>query len=48
MLGTSCSGIFRPLLVADWVLAGKLLKANRACTAWDSVYRAMGVWVAYT
>ena len=41
-------GIFRPLLAADWVLAGKLLEANRAYTAWDLVYRAMGVWVAYT
>ena len=42
MSGTSYLGIFRPLLVADWVLARKLLEADRACTAWDSVYRAVG------
>ena len=44
----SCLGIFRPLLAADWVLAGKLLEANRAYTAWDLVYRAMGAQIAYT
>ena len=32
MLGTSYLDIFRPLSVVDWVLAGKLLKANRAYT----------------
>ena len=42
ILGTSCLGIFRPLSAADWVLAGKLLEANRAYTAWDSVYKAIG------
>ena len=43
----SCLGIFRPLLAADWVLAGKLLEANRAYTAWDLVYGAVGTWVVY-
>ena len=33
MLGMSYLGIFRLLLAVDWVLAGKLLKANRAYTA---------------
>ena len=42
MLGTFYLGIFRPLLAVDWVLAGKLLEANRACTAWDLVYKTMG------
>ena len=42
ILGTFCLGIFRPLLAADWVPAKKLLKANRAYTAWDLVYRAIG------
>ena len=41
-------GIFKPLLVADWVLAKKLLEANKAYTAWDSVYKIIGIWVAYT
>ena len=41
-------GIFRPLLVADWVLVKKLLEADRAYTAWDLVYRAVGIWVVYT
>ena len=35
-------GIFGPLLAADWVPAGELLEANRAYTAWDSVYGAIG------
>ena len=43
MSGTSCLGIFRPLLAADWVPAGELLKVNRAYTAWDSVYGAIGI-----
>ena len=43
MLGTSYLGIFRPLLVADWVLARELLKVNRAYTAWDLVYGAVGI-----
>ena len=30
--GTSYLGIFRPLLAVDWVLAGRLLKADRAYT----------------
>ena len=42
MLGISYLSIFKPLLAADWVPAGKLLEANRVYTAWDSVYRAMG------
>ena len=33
MSGMSCLGIFRPSLVADWVLAKELLEANRAYTA---------------
>ena len=33
VLGMSYLGIFRPLSAADWVLAGKLLEANRAYTA---------------
>ena len=41
-------GIFRPLLVADWVLARKLLEANRAYTAQDSVYRVIGAQIAHT
>ena len=41
MLGMSYLGIFRPLLAVDWVLARKLLEANRAYTAWDSVYGAV-------
>ena len=40
--------IFRSLLVADWVLSGKLLKVNKICTAWDLVYRAVNTWVAYS
>ena len=36
-------GIFGPLLVVNWVLAGELLKANRAYTAWDLVYKAIGI-----
>ena len=43
MLGTSCLGIFRPLSAVDWVPAGKLLKANRAYTAWDLVYKTVGI-----
>ena len=43
MLGISYLGIFRPLLAADWVPAGKLLEANGAYTAWDLVYRAIGI-----
>ena len=35
-------------MAADWVLAGELLKANRAYTAWNSVYGTIGTWVAYT
>ena len=42
MLVMFCLGIFRPLLVVDWVLAGKLLEVNRAYTAWDLVYRVIG------
>ena len=34
--------VFGPLLVADWVLARKLLEADRAYTAWDLVYGAIG------
>jgi hypothetical protein len=33
VLGTSYLGIFGPLLAADWVLAGKLLEANKVYTA---------------
>jgi len=33
MLGTSCLGIFGPLLAIDWVPAGTLVEANRVCTA---------------
>ena len=43
MSGMSCLGIFRPLSAADWVLAEKLLKADGAYTAWDSVYRAVSI-----
>ena len=48
MSGTSCLGIFGPLSAADWVLAGKLLKVNRAYTAWDLVYKTICIWAAYT
>ena len=44
----SCLGIFRPLLAVDWVLAGKLLEANRAYTAWDLVYGTIGTQAAHT
>ena len=43
MSGMFCLGIFGPLLAADWVLARKLLEVNRAYTAWDLVYRAIGI-----
>ena len=43
ILGIFYLSIFRPLLVADWVLAKKLLKADGAYTAWDLVYKAMGI-----
>ena len=42
MSGKSCLGIFGLLLAADWVLAKELLEANKAYTAWDLVYRAIG------
>jgi hypothetical protein len=40
---TSYLGIFGPSLAADWVLAKKLLEADRVYTAWDSVYKAIGI-----
>ena len=43
MSGIFCLGIFRPLLAADWVLAKELLEANRAYTAWDLVYKTIGI-----
>ena len=33
ILKISYLGIFKPLSVVDWVLAKKLLKVNRVCTA---------------
>ena len=42
MLGISYLGIFGPLLAADWVPARELLEVNKAYTAWDLVYRAVG------
>ena len=39
--------IFKPLLAADWVLAGKLLEANKVYTAQGLVYRAIGIQAAY-
>ena len=33
ILRTSCPGIFKPLLVVDWVPARKLLKVNRVYIA---------------
>ena len=48
ILGISCPGIFRLLLVAHWVPARKLLEVNRVYTAWNSVYRAVDTWAAYT
>jgi hypothetical protein len=48
MLGTSYLSIFGPSSAVDWVPARKLLEANGVYTAWDLVYKAIGVWAAHT
>jgi len=48
VLGTSCLGIFGPLLETDWVLARTLLDANRVCIAYNLMRGAIGARASYT